>query len=239
MAGISKATIHFKDNTSKYRSCRQVHAETSVYRCYSNARRVACQQKNLIWYTAYIVRVALHVCCGVCAAGAAERLIGEGHTVLGFFNNPNVHPLQEYNRRLDVALRVAEQLGFPLASIPYQPEEWFSATGTLENEPEGGRRCEVCFRLRLKRTYLFMLEQDCDVFTTTLTISPHKNAGVIDRVGREIGGEAFLFRDFKKKGGFQRGQEMAKRLGLYRQHYCGCMYSMPKSNDEKRADKQD
>jgi len=172
------------------------------------------------------MKILLHICCGVCAAGVAERLALEGHQVRGLFYNPNIHPRQEYDRRLEVARKVAQELNFPLEVPPYTPEEWFKETISLANEPEGGRRCEVCFRLRLKRAYLYMKDYGEDAFTTTLTISPHKSVAVINRVGREIGGGRFLARDFKKKEGFKRAMELAKKWALYRQNYCGCIYSM-------------
>jgi predicted adenine nucleotide alpha hydrolase (AANH) superfamily ATPase len=172
------------------------------------------------------MKVVLHICCGVCAAGVVERLASEGHQLLGLFCNPNIHPLAEYNRRLEVTYRVAKELNFPLEVAPYTPEEWLKETTSLENEPEGGRRCEVCFRLRLKKTCLHMEDYGWDAFTTTLTVSPHKSADVINRVGLEVGGDRFLVRDFKKKEGYKRTTELAKKWGLYRQHYCGCIYSM-------------
>ena len=97
------------------------------------------------------MKVVLHICCGVCAAGVVERLRAEGHQVLGFFYNPNIHPGAEYERRLAVARRVAAELDFPLEVPPYRPEVWFRETASLEEEPEGGRRCEVCFRHRLEQ----------------------------------------------------------------------------------------
>ncbi len=172
------------------------------------------------------MKILLHICCGVCAAGVVERLALEGHQVHGLFYNPNIHPRQEYDRRLEVARKVAQKLNFPLEVPPYTPEEWFKETIYLANEPEGGRRCEVCFKLRLKEAYLYMKDCGADAFTTTLTISPHKSAAVINRVGWEIGGERFLARDFKKKEGFQRAMELAKKWALYQQNYCGCIYSM-------------
>lgn len=171
------------------------------------------------------MNIVLHICCGVCAAGVVERLTSEGHQVLGFFYNPNIHPIWEYEKRLEATQRVAEELGFPLEAGRYVPELWFEETNSLENEPEGGRRCEVCFRLRLKETYLYLEKHSFESFTTTLTVSPHKSADVINRVGREIGGDRFLVRDFKKQAGFQRAIELARKWALYRQDYCGCIYS--------------
>ena len=172
------------------------------------------------------MKILLHICCGVCAAGVAERLIREGHEVLGFFYNPNIHPREEYQRRLEVAREVAGRLNFPLEEGAYTPEAWFRETAALAGEPEGGKRCEVCFRIRLKAAYLRMKEQGGDAFTTTLTVSPHKSDEVVNRVGWEVGGEKFLARDFKKQDGFKRASELARKWGLYRQHYCGCTYSI-------------
>jgi predicted adenine nucleotide alpha hydrolase (AANH) superfamily ATPase len=174
------------------------------------------------------VKIVLHICCGVCAAGVVDRLTKEGHEVLGFFYNPNIHPREEYERRLAVARKVAKEFGFPLEVAPYTQEEWFAATRSLENEPEGGKRCEVCFRLRLNKTYEFLKHSGADAFTTTLTISPRKSAALVNKIGREIGGEKFLARDFKKQAGFQRAIELAKKWELYRQDYCGCVYSLRK-----------
>lgn len=171
------------------------------------------------------MKIVLHICCGVCAAGVVERLTSEGHQVLGLFYNPNIHPAEEYNRRLEVTYRVAKELNFPLEVAPYVPAEWFKETSSLENEPEGGRRCGVCFRLRLKKTYLYMEDYGWDAFTTTLTISPSKAADVVNQMGQEVGGDKFLVRDFKKQEGFRRTVELAKKWALYRQHYCGCTYS--------------
>jgi len=174
------------------------------------------------------MKIVLHICCAVCAAGVVERLTSEGHEVLGFFYNPNIHPEEEYERRLDATRRVARELNFPLEAGPYVPEEWLTATRGLENEPEGSKRCTVCFRLRLARTFLYLQECGGDAFTSTLTVSTHKSAKVINQTGQEIGGDRFLARDFKKQAGFQRATELARKWNLYRQNYCGCIYSLRK-----------
>jgi predicted adenine nucleotide alpha hydrolase (AANH) superfamily ATPase len=154
-----------------------------------------------------------------------ERLISEGHQIRGLFYNPNIHPLEEYQKRLDVARKVAKELNFPLEAGPYTPQEWLQETSSLADEPEGGKRCQVCFRIRLKQTYLYMKKHGWDAFATTLTVSPHKSAEVVNHIGGEVGGERFLSRDFKKKAGFQQAIELAKKWALYRQNYCGCIYS--------------
>ena len=173
-----------------------------------------------------VVKVVLHICCGVCAAGAAEVLVNEGHQVLGFFHNPNIHPAEEYQRRLETARRVAQELKFQLEVPAYEPGEWLRQTSSLKDEPEGGKRCQVCYRLRLEKAYDYMVDCGADAFTTTLTISPRKSAQIINKIGWEIGGEKFLVRDFKKKDGFKRAVQLAKRWELYRQDYCGCTYSI-------------
>lgn len=174
------------------------------------------------------MKVILHICCGVCAAGVVERLASEEHEIHGLFYNPNIYPPEEYERRLEVAYQVARELNFPLEAGPYTPQEWFEETASLKDEPEGGRRCAVCFRLRLEKTYLYLKELGGDAFTTTLTVSPSKSADVINQAGREIGGDRFLVRDFKKQAGHQRAIELTKQWNLYRQDYCGCQYSLRK-----------
>ncbi|MDD5398955.1 MAG: epoxyqueuosine reductase QueH [Dehalococcoidia bacterium] len=172
------------------------------------------------------MKVVLHICCGVCAAGAADVLLQEGHQVTGYFYNPNICPEEEYRLRLEAAQRAAEKLKFELVAGPYDVENWNAATKGMGDEPEGGARCSVCYRLRLEKTFGFLLETGADAFTSTLTISPHKQAAEINRIGVEIGGEHFMARDFKKKDGFKRSMEMARSWELYRQNYCGCVYSM-------------
>ncbi len=172
-----------------------------------------------------MMKAVLHICCGVCAAGVAERFSAEGYQIHGFFCNPNIHPAAEFARRLAVAERVATEFDFPLEVIPHRPREWSDMAGHLPDEPEGGWRCQICFRLRLERAYRYMQEIGADAFTTTLTVGPRKSADIINRIGREIGGDSFLSRDFKKKAGFQRAVALAKQWELYRQDYCGCIYT--------------
>ncbi len=172
------------------------------------------------------MKVMLHICCGICAGSVAERILREGHQVTGYFFNPNIYPAEEYERRLEVAKTVAESIGFPIFAGEYKSDDWLRATVGLDKEPEGGIRCEVCFRLRIQETFRVMSERGLEGFTTTLTVSPHKPASVVNRIGQEIGGDKFIARDFKKKDGFKRANEIANKLGVYRQHYCGCVYSM-------------
>ncbi|MFQ5952903.1 MAG: epoxyqueuosine reductase QueH, partial [Candidatus Omnitrophota bacterium] len=164
--------------------------------------------------------------CGVCTSSVAEQLMCEGHTITGFFYNPNIHPVDEYKRRLKAVQEAAKQLGFDVAEGPYDRENWFQLVKGKEYEPEGGARCEVCFRMRLEKTYEYFRKKGTfDAFTTTLSIGPMKDALLINRIGYEIGGDRFISANFKKKGGFSRASELAREWGLYRQHYCGCIYS--------------
>ena len=172
------------------------------------------------------MKISLHICCAVCAAGAAERLIQEGCTIEGYFFNPNLYPEGEYLRRLENAQRVAREMGFALTEGPRNFSDWDAAVAGLENEPEGGARCAVCFKFRLVQTYRFMQKSGCEAFATTLTMGSNKPGILINQLGSEIGGLRFLSRDFKKKGGFQRAGQLAGKWGLYRQHYCGCRYSL-------------
>ncbi len=163
----------------------------------------------------------------------------DGHTVTGYFYNPNIHPQDEYKKRLESAGKAADNAGFEIVEGPYDRERWFELIKGKEYEPEGGSRCETCFRMRLEKTYDCMKKKMFDAFTplqgpksdvtgftTTLTVSPHKDATLINTIGRDIGDEKFICADFKKKGGFARATEAAKELGLYRQNYCGCIYSL-------------
>jgi predicted adenine nucleotide alpha hydrolase (AANH) superfamily ATPase len=172
------------------------------------------------------MKILLHICCGVCAAGAAKTLIDEGHEVIGYYYNPNIHPEEEYRRRMEAVRKVADSLNFKLVDGPYQPDTWFDATRDLSDEPEGGKRCPVCFELRLKQTFATLRDCGADAFTTTLTIGPQKSTLVINKIGSDIGRNKFLTRDFKKKDGFKNAMIMAKQWQIYRQNYCGCAYSI-------------
>ena len=172
------------------------------------------------------MKVILHICCGVCAAGAADVLLKEGHRVTGYFYNPNIYPEEEYGLRLEAARRSAEHLGFDLVEGLYEPENWISVVAAFKDEPEGGQRCLACYRLRMEKACAFMRETGADAYTSTLTISPHKSAKAINRIGTEIGGNSYMARDFKKKDGFKKAAELAKSWEIYRQDYCGCLYSL-------------
>lgn len=186
------------------------------------------------------MRVLLHMCCAVCASIAIERLLCEGHTVTGYFYNPNIHPQDEYSKRLKATKRVANEYGIELVEDKYDREVWFERIKGLEYEAEGGARCEECIKIRIERTFRYFKDNHYNMFTTTLTAGPMKNAELVNRIGIEFGKDNFICANFKKQDGFKRAIEIAKELDLYRQHYCGCVYSQEESikremNNEKKS----
>lgn len=172
--------------------------------------------------------ILLHICCAPDATAVFERL-KDKYSVIGFFHNPNIHPEAEYRKRLKGAVYVAETMNFPLEIPPYIPQEWFEAVKGLEQEPERGKRCRVCFRFNLRITAKKANESGIPYFTTTLTISPHKNTSEIFKAGEEAAAEfgpEFLAIDFKKKDGFKHSLILSREMHLYRQNYCGCCFSL-------------
>ena len=169
-------------------------------------------------------RMLLHTCCGPCASASVERLIEDGWAVDLFFSNSNIFPGDEYLKRLEGAVRTAEYFGVRCLEDSYQHEQWLKVISGLENEPERGKRCLQCFNYSLKRTSKKAAEEGYDGFATSLTISPHKPAGAIFEIGKTTAN--FIEYDFKKRNGFKRSIELSKEMGLYRQSYCGCEFSM-------------
>lgn len=170
-------------------------------------------------------KVLLHICCGVCALASLERLKAEGFYVAAFFFNPNIHPRAEYLKRRDAARIAARAKAVTLYEGRYQPGQWQSICGRHCREKEGGERCRLCYELRLKATYRLCVKKQYDYYSTALTISPLKSSALILESGKKIGGSKFLFYDFKKQDGFKASIAQAKTLNLYRQNYCGCVYS--------------
>jgi len=172
--------------------------------------------------------VLLHICCAPDASYGVPAM-QERYRVTGFFFNPNIQPGAEYDRRLSATVRLAEQTSFPLTAAPGGDGEWEYAIRGFENEPERGRRCEACIRMRLSRTANEAKSLGISSFSTVLTVSPKKDAAMVNRIGREEGkkaGVTFIEADLKKNDGFRKSVETSKRLGIYRQNYCGCRYSL-------------
>ena len=167
-------------------------------------------------------RMLLHVCCAVCASHAVGVLRDEYDVTL-FFANPNIDTDEEYARRLRAAQELGEICGCPLVEDERDHAAWLECVKGLESEPERGRRCEVCFRHNLERTARYAEAHGFDAFTTSLTISPHKDTAMIFRAGRPW--PTFRPIDFKKQDGFRKATEFSRQHGLYRQNYCGCEFS--------------
>jgi predicted adenine nucleotide alpha hydrolase (AANH) superfamily ATPase len=172
-------------------------------------------------------KLLLHGCCAPCVTHPV-RMLGEKFDVTVFFYNPNIQPAEEYRSRLAEIRRLSEKWRFPLVEGSYECDAWSNAVRGLEGEPEGGRRCTICYRIRLERTARNAKTLGMDCFASTLSISPHKKAGIINRIGMEIGygaGIRFIEADFKKMDGFKASCELSRMEGLYRQDFCGCVYS--------------
>jgi len=172
--------------------------------------------------------ILLHTCCAPCSTSSVERLMKE-YNVVSYFYNPNIHPEEEYRLRKNEMKKISDFFNIRTVIGDYDKEEWLSSVKGLEKEPEGGKRCEVCFRIRLEKVALFAKEEGISKFTTTLSVSPHKSFEKIKEIGKEIERKfdvKFIDVDLKKKDGFKRSTVLSNKLGLYRQNYCGCIFSM-------------
>lgn len=177
----------------------------------------------------------LHSCCGPCSTAVVERLI-KSYEVTIFFYNPNITDKEEYEKRKAAQKSFVEQYNLNpdreallhFLEGEYNPSQFYEAVKGHEQEPEGGERCKLCFDLRLEKTACTGAIGGFDYFTTTLSVSPHKNHELIKKIGSGYSmrcGLGFLQDDFKKKDGFKRSIELSNKYNLYRQNYCGCEYS--------------
>lgn len=173
----------------------------------------------------------IHACCAPCSSYVIEYLSQYFHIIILYYN-PNITSAEEYRYRLSEEERLINELPvkYPvkLISGEYNPDVYLKAVKGLEDEPEGGKRCEVCFDLRLREAAKVCKEIGADYFLTTLTISPLKNAEKINEIGEKIAAEygvKYLPSDFKKKNGYKRSIELSREYDLYRQNYCGCVFS--------------
>lgn len=174
-------------------------------------------------------KILLHACCAICASHPYPFLKEMGHEVVLYFYNQNIYPKEEYNRRLNELIKFAEINNAKLIVESGDYESWKNLIKGYENEPEKGKRCEICFKERLQKTVQAAKENNCEYFTTTLTVSPHKNSKQIFAVANEIAknnGFPFWEIDFKKNDGFLKTSKIADSYGFYRQKYCGCEFSI-------------
>ncbi|MBQ4434906.1 MAG: epoxyqueuosine reductase QueH [Clostridia bacterium] len=185
-------------------------------------------------------RLLLHVCCAPCSTACLEKLT-EAFEVTCFYYNPNIEPEAEFERRFAELVRLTGEM--PMAGVPevvkgaYEHERFFELAKGLEDVPEGGERCTRCYRLRLEETARAAKAGGYDYFTTTLSVSPYKNAEKLNRIGAELAeayGVPYLFSDFKKYDGYLRSIRLSGEYHLYRQDYCGCVYSKAQAEKRKR-----
>lgn len=191
-----------------------------------------------------VPRLLLHACCAPCSSAVLEYL-SQYFAITLLYYNPNIAPLEEYQKREAELRRLVSQMKFthPVELLPcqYDGQAFVQAARGLEGEPEGGKRCEACFRLRLRYAAQEAARLRFDYYTTTLSISPMKNAPLLNQLGEEIGrefGVAHLPSDFKKKDGYKRSVQLSKEYDLYRQDYCGCAFSKAQRQREKEERKE-
>lgn len=173
--------------------------------------------------------ILLHICCAPDGSIPVPDLQAEGWDVTGFFYGSNIHPHEEYTRRLEAVRTLAGHCGIECVIGHYDPEEWLSGVKGLESEPEGGLRCTKCFTLQLEACAAEAVRLGCEWMCTTLTISPHKNVSLINSLGQDIAeshGLRWENRVWRKNNGFLRSVRASKDFGLYRQNYCGCTFSI-------------
>ena len=173
----------------------------------------------------------LHSCCAPCSSYVLEYL-APYFNICDFYYNPNISPKKEYEDRKEELVRLIGEMGLSTQVTflegTYQPEDFFAMAKGLENLPEGGERCFKCYEMRLRESAKIAAEQGAEYFATTLTISPLKNAQKLNELGERLAGEygvKYLPSDFKKKNGYKRSVELSAQYELYRQNYCGCVFS--------------
>ena len=168
-------------------------------------------------------KLLLHCCCAPCSSAVIERL-KEFFDITFFYFNPNTYPESEY----DLRASEFEKLGVKIVKVEYNHEEFLNLIKGKEQDVEGGDRCKICIAFRMDKTFTYAVENNFEVVTTTLSISPHKDAEFINTIGESFEkkyGIKYLHADFKKENGYLRSIQICKDLGIYRQDYCGCEFS--------------
>lgn len=185
----------------------------------------------------------LHSCCGPCSSYVLEYL-SDYFKITVFYYNPNIYPEDEYDDRINQQKKIIENTNakYPINLIEgeYNTKFFYDLVKGLEKCPEGGERCEKCYRFRLEKAAIVAKENGFDYFTTTLTISPHKNSQILNKIAQEVSekiGIENLASDFKKRNGYKRSVELSSENGLYRQDYCGCVFSKVEV-EKKRLEKE-
>jgi predicted adenine nucleotide alpha hydrolase (AANH) superfamily ATPase/VanZ family protein len=173
-------------------------------------------------------KMLLHVCCAPCTTAVAD-LLKSGYKLELYYFNPNIHPENEYEKRLEEVRRLAKHFDVKLHIGEYDHDNWLQEIKGHEDQPEGGSRCELCFAHRLKEAAELCSRRNIPIFGTTLSISPHKDSYLINKTGLDVvvdTGQAFLVYDFKQDDGYKKSLKLSKKFGFYRQKYCGCEFSL-------------
>jgi len=176
-----------------------------------------------------IMKVLLHDCCAPCGAYVIEELQKDGHKVTVYFYNPNIFPEEEYNLRLDEMKKYCEKYSVDLIVGKYEHDEWLEFIKGLENEPEKGKRCEKCFQKRLAEVAQKANEESFEAYASTLTISPHKPAEMINKIGHEFAefySLKYIDTIWRKNDGFRKSCKLSEDEDFHRQNYCGCEFSI-------------
>lgn len=183
-------------------------------------------------------KILLHSCCAPCAGEVIEALVASNIDTTVFFYNPNIHPVDEYELRKQENIRFCKKLGVPFVDADYDTDNWFERVKGLEDEPERGARCTVCFDMRFERTALYAQEHGFNLISSTLGISRWKNMQQINDCGQRAaaryGDMQYWTFNWRKQGGSQRMIEISKREEFYQQEYCGCVYSLRDTNRWRR-----
>lgn len=174
-------------------------------------------------------KILLHACCAICSAYPISYLKDMGYSVVVYFYNPNIYPLDEYNKRLEAQKKLCQYFDCELIIGDYDTETYFNTVKGLEMEPEKGLRCDECFKLRLINSAIMAKKLGINLFTTSMVISPHKNFEKLSAIGQQIAQDFelnYLAHNFRKNDGFLKTNQISKSLNLYRQNYCGCKFAM-------------
>jgi epoxyqueuosine reductase len=177
------------------------------------------------------MKVLLHACCAPCGGQVIKELQEGGHKVIVYYYNPNVFPEDEYKLRMNEVERYTKEMGVKLIKGKYEHDEWLEFVKGLETEPEKGKRCEKCFQKRLGEAAQRASEEGCEAYTSTLTISPHKPAEMVNRIGQEFAdfyGLQYIDTIWRKNDGYKKSCEICEKHDFHRQDYCGCEFSIRK-----------
>lgn len=184
-------------------------------------------------------KVLMHCCCAPCAGDQMERMVRSGIDLTLFFYNPNIHPKREYEIRKEENIRFARKMNIEFIDADYDVLEWFSRAKGMEQDPERGRRCSMCFDMRFERTALYAYEHSFKVITSSLGISRWKDMDQINESGLKAAshyeGVIYWTYNWRKNGGSARMYEIAKRESFYKQEYCGCVYSLRDTNNWRES----